>query len=340
MAKKSPPKPVPAKKEKPAPKATPAKGSGSPSPSSKSPSRPSAESSRKPVAPAPKVLVVSADDKEKALRLPSLIASIHARKAAAVSRRKNAVDERNNFHGQIEELGLEAREPKHKKHDDYLQLRKRHGEALDEIDSLAETIKGCDAAYDRVALECSEGRLAFAEMTVDEFVESASEPAAGTGQMTLDQAAGPPGPSASWRKIMAFKDFFAGKAEKDVRLHFGKIEALSVGMIPADNPVQFGAFIDYEFRRLGDALRPQDVTEGRANILPKFPDWFSIGLWALMGAAAAGELGDKQDEAHTTDADTLCNRLNSAVERDAEAWVKLVGRDSPINKTINVPANA
>lgn len=333
-SKKSPP--APAKKEKAAPKATPAKGSGSPSPSSKRAAP--AASVRKPIAPAPKVLVVSADDKDKALRLPSLLASIYARKTAAVSRRKNCHDERDDLHRQIEELGLEARDTKHKKHDDYLQLRKRHGETLDEIAGLAETIKGCDSANDRIGQECAEGRLAFAEMTLEDLIEESSKPAEKGEQMTLDQAGPkvPPGAGSSWRKIMAFKDFFDGHEEKDVRSGFTKLENLRFGIMPVDNPLTLASYIRFEFERI-TAKDPSDATKQRESILPALPEWFRIGLWNLMDDAvrADGEISDPDDEAHTTDSTSTARALANAAKRDPHAWCNLIGgSDTPLNKSV------
>lgn len=336
-SKKSPP--APAKKEKAAPK-----GGGSKTGSRSSTGRPSSSTGnepsgpRKPIAPAPKVLVVSADDKEKALRLPSLLASIYVRKTAAVSRRKNCHDERDDLHRQIEELGLEARDPKHKKHDDYLQLRKRHGETLDEIAGLAETIKGCDSANDRIGQECAEGRLAFAEMTLEDLIEESSKPAEKGEQMTLDQAGPkvPPGAGSSWRKINAFKDFFGGREDKDVRSGFTKLENLRFGIMPVDNPLTLASYIRFEFERIS-AKDPSDATKQRESILPALPEWFRIGLWNLMDDAVRsdGEISDPDDEAHTTDSTSTARALANAAKRDPHAWCNLIGgSDTPLNKSV------
>lgn len=332
-SKKSAPTPKPAKKEKPAPKGTRGMRSGSPSPTSSSPSP-----ARKPIAPAPKVLVVSADDKDKALRIPSLLGTIYTRKAAAVSRRKNAHSERDDLHNQMAELGKEAWEKKHPKYDDYLLLRKRHGEVLDEIKDLADTISGCDSTYDRIAQECSEGRLAFAEMTLEDLIEESAKPAEKGDQMTLDQAApkDPPGAGSSWRKIIAFKDFFDGKPEKDVRAQFAKIEDLRFGVMPVDNPLVLAGYIRFEFERIS-AKDSSDATKQRESILPAAPEWFIDGLWRLMDDAvrADGEIHDPENEAHSTDSESTARNLADAARRDPHAWCNLIGgSDAPVNKAV------
>ena len=49
-------------------------------------------------------------------------------------------------------------------------------------------------------------------------------------------------------------------------------------------------------------------------------------------------LGGNMDNAIVVDDYKVLN--SDGLRYDDEAWVKLVGRDSPINKTINVPAKA
>lgn len=291
------------------------------------------------IAPAPKVVVVSGEDKETVLRLPSLLGTIYQRKAGAVSRRSNAHKERDDLHNQILELGHEARHKKHAKHQEYQDLRVKHGEVQDLIKALADEINGYECANDDIGRECAEGRLKFAEKSLEELLEEQKKgkpaPAEDGDQMTLDQTK-PPGPNSSWNKIIAFKDFFGGKAVNLVRKHFETIQQLKWGVIPIDNPVTLAAWMNMEFRRIGNKDAAA-ATQDRAGIMPQAPEWFHDGLWALMAAAARGELCDGS-EAHALEAENIVNSFRVCVEKDVEAWIKIVGRDSEVNKLVNTPA--
>lgn len=356
-AKKSAPKPAPKKKEKPGPKdksgtakksaslpgasTTSDTGDGSrrkEATSSGTSSSKREPASTSPIEPARKVVVVSGEDQATVLRLPSLLGTLYSRKAAARSKRGNAHKERDDLHNQISDLGLEVRAKKHPKHSDYLELRRRHGEKLDEIKGLADEINAYECAQDDIGRECAEGRLKFAEKSLDELLkDQATKPKTETndGQMELGDVV-PPGPNSSWMKIIRFKDFFKGKPEKDVKTHLAVLEQMNWGVVPVGNPVALAGYMNTQFHRIAHA-DPSAATESRAGIMPKSPEWFMDGLWDLMLAALKGELGDGS-EAQTLEAENVENAFRAMMEKDIEAWILLVGRDSDLNKHLNKAA--
>lgn len=278
------------------------------------------------ITPAPKVVIkVAQGDAEKIERLPSLLGTIHAQKQKAIADRKAAFEDRDALDEQIAELGTEAREVRT---DEYLKLRADLGETEDKIDALDAQIKAANNAYDRVAAECQQGSFKFAELTVDEIMAEAGKK--GGGQMQLAEAdAGPtPGVGSSWRRLFAAKPDLFNQEWAKVAPHFGAIDALKYGVVPVDNLLVLADYIRFEFERL-------EKTEYRSSILPKAPEWFRDGLSAMIGHALGGGYTETGDEAAETDQESMRQRLETAADRDPDAWLALVGgADSDANKAL------
>jgi len=293
----------------------------------KDPPQPEKKPEPRPITPSPKVIVkVDAAGAEKLERLPSLLGTIHARKQAATANRKSAFEDRDAIENELEELGTEERDARTA---DYLSKCADLREVLDKIDGLDLTIKQCVNAYDRVAGECEQGTFKFAEITVDELLAEATKKSG--GQMTFDDAGGPPGVASSWRRLFAFKpELFDGHEWAKAAPHFGNIEALKVGVVPVDNLLVLADFIRDRFSSMTE-------TSDRREILPKAPAWFRTGLDRMAAAGLRGEYDEAGSEPHEADTSSMRGRCEHAVEKDPDAWVDLWGGvDSEANKALNV----
>lgn len=266
------------------------------------------------IEPAPKVVFkIDAEGGEKLGRLPSLLGTIRARKQAATAKRKNAFEDRDSYHEQIEELGTEARD---RRTPEYLELRANLGETLDLIESLDAQIKGCNSAYDRIAEECQQGKLAFAELTVDELLEELGKKSG--GQMTLAQAAEGEGktaaPGALWyAQHEAYPHFWAKKGETPrewgiVKQHVDKL----VG-IDSESPLKFASWLLMAFKE-------NKSTKERVAALPSAPTWFYTGVFDCMAHHAAGT-----DETEILDASWLADLLKECATVDIDAFLDLCG---------------
>lgn len=277
------------------------------------------------VEPAAKVTIKTMTaEGEKVDRLSTILATIHARKTAATANRKAAFEDRNAIDKELAELGKEAETARTPA---YLKLCADLTEVVKKIDKLDAQIKACNNSYDKLAKDCENGTFAFAEKSVDEILAESGK-AKKDPQLTF--GGDPPGVDSSWKQLYQFKpDFWPGKEWAQVGQHFGKIEAMETAGVPADNPLRLAEYIQHQFETLGE-------TTDRAGILPAFPDWFTIGLRAQLAAALRGELSSPDDEAQTTDTESLARRLTDAADRDPDAWVNLCGgSDSPLNQALN-----
>jgi hypothetical protein len=308
MAKKS-------KKSEPAPKGKPA-------------AKEAAKPEPKPIQPAPKVVFnIDSAGAEKLERLTSFMGTIYLRKQKYTTDRKAAFENRDATQKELAALGLEAQEARTP---EYLKLRADLGETLDSIATLDALIKACNNSYDKLAGECSEGKFAFAELTIDELLEDASKK---SGQMTLADLKGNgtlPGPGSSWKKIHAARpDLFGGREWSAVHKFTAKLEDLRAGAIPCDNPLVLANYLVQKFNE------PDLTTKDRESVLPAAPAWFHQALRAVMAEAAEGNLGSPDSEEHATDAESMLNRFERCADADPDAWLAIAGgADGAMNKLI------
>jgi len=284
-----------------------------------------ATAERPKIEPAPKVVFkLEAKDAETLTRLPSLLGTIYARKCAHTANRKSAFEDRDALEEEIAELGLEAatsRTP------EYLTKCADLHEVLVRIDLLDAQIKACNNSYDRIAEECQQGKLAFAELTVDELLEEAGKKSG--GQMTLAQAAEGEGKTASpdqtwYHQHEAYGRFWAkGEAPREwgiVKGHTDKLVALEPS---GGSPLKFASWLLAAFKK-------NKTTKERVAAVPGAPTWFYTGVFDCMAHHAA-----VTDETEIMDASRLADLLKECATVDVDAFLDLCGgRESAAAKVV------